>query len=84
MTRACRWQLVDINKETFIRITRIVRQQAMVDKLLSAVTLVAWGKGTTGGLWVLAGLEASCLSVVVNIVYNYPPFSLNITGTLGH
>jgi len=55
----------------------------VVDRLLGAVALVAGSKSTAGSLWEQAGLKAGSLRVVVDIIDNDAPFSLNILSTLG-
>jgi len=55
----------------------------VVDRLLGAVALVAGSKSTAGSLWEQAGLKTGSLRVVVDIIDNDAPFSLNILSTLG-
>lgn len=53
----------------------------MVDELLGAVALVAWCQRSAGSKRVEAGLKASCLSVVVNVVDDHPPFAFDVAGS---
>merc|ERR1719341_1293904 len=57
--------------------------EAVVDRLLGAVALVAWSKSTAGSLREQTGLEAGRLGVVVDIIDNDAPFALNILSTFG-
>lgn len=84
MAGTSRRQLVDVDEETLVGITGIVGEEAVVDRLLGAVTLVAGSKGAASSLREQTSLQTGRLGVVVNVVDNDTPLALHIQGTLGH
>ena len=80
MTRASGRQLVDVDKETLVRIARVEGQHAMVDVLLQAGALVARGQGAARSAGEEAGLDALGLRVVGDVLHDDAPFSFDVLG----
>jgi len=93
VARTSAGQLVCVNEETSVWVTRIYREHSVVDILLGTLGLVARGKKTTSRVWEETGLKTSGLGVVVvtisvslrDVLEDDSPVSFNIdsTGDLG-
>ena len=84
MTGTRRGQLVDVNEESLVRVTGIIWQHAVVHELLRAVALVARSQRATRCLWVLTRLQACSLRVVVHVIDDHTPLTLDVTSPFGH
>ena len=86
VARAGRWQLVGVNEETPVKVTRVDRDHPVVDILLGALGLIARGQEATGRVGCLTGLQPGGLGVVVvsvpvllrDVLQNDPPVALNV------
>jgi len=93
MARTSTGELVCINEESSVWITRVKGQHSVVDKLLGALGLVAGGQESAGTVGEQTGLQSGGLGVVVvtisisvrNVLENDSPVALNIdsAGDLG-
>ena len=83
MARASGRQLVDVDKETLVRITRVEGEHAVVDVLLQTGALVARSQSATSSTDKQTGLDTLSLSVVGDILDDDSPFSSNVLGTQG-
>ena len=89
MARTGTGQLVCIDEESSVWITRVHREHSVVDKLLGALGLVTGGKKTTGRVREETGLNTGGLGVVVvtisvslwDVLEDDSPVSLNIDST---
>jgi len=93
VTGAGTGELVGIDEEASVGITRVHAEHAVVDILLCALALVAGGKEAAGRVRVEASLKAGGLGVVVvaiavalrDVLQDDPPVALNVDspGDLG-
>jgi len=93
MARTSTGELVCINEESSVWITRVEGQHSVVDKLLGALGLVAGGQESAGAVGEQTGLQSGGLGVVVvtisisigNVLEDDSPVALNIdsAGDLG-
>lgn len=74
----------DVDEKTLVGITGIVGQHAVVDVLLGTFALVAGSEETTSGIGIQTGFEAGGLGIVVDIVDDDSPISVDVTGAFGH
>ena len=89
VARASRWELVGVDEEPSVWVTRVDRHHPVVDVLLGALALVAWSQETAGRVWSLASFQASSLSVVVmsitvffgDMLQNDSPVSFDVHGS---
>jgi len=86
-------ELVGVDEESSVWITRVHREHSVVDILLGALGLVAGGKETTGRVREKTGLKTSGLGIVIvtisislgDVLEDDSPVSFNIdcTSNLG-
>lgn len=81
VARTSRRQLVDVDEETFVGITRIEGEHSVIDILLHTGATVARGQSTTRGTREQAGLDTLGLRVVCDVLNNHAPFAVNIHRT---
>ena len=89
MAGASTGELVGVDEESSVWITRVHREHSVVDKLLGALGLVTGGKKTTGRVREETGLNTGGLGVVVvtisvslwDVLEDDSPVSLNIDST---
>ena len=78
--RAGRWQLVNVDEQTFAGIARVEGEHAVVDVLLEALAVVARGQSAASGFGEQAGLDALGLSVVSDFLDDDAPFAVDVLG----
>jgi len=93
VTGASAGQLVGVDEESSVRITRVHREHPVVDVLLCTLGLVAGGEESAGAVREQASLQSGGLGVVVvtvavalrDVLEDDPPVTLNIDspGDLG-
>ena len=89
MAGASTGELVGVDEESSVWITRVHREHSVVDILLGALGLVAGGKETTGRVGEKTGLKTSGLGIVIvtvsislgDVLEDDSPVSFNIDGT---
>jgi hypothetical protein len=83
VARTSRWQLVDVDEETLVRIAWVKGEHAVVHVLLQAGAFVARSQGTARGSSKQAGLDALGLSIVSDVLNDDSPFSIDVLSTQG-
>ena len=73
-------QTVDVDKQTLVRVTRVIGEHAVVDVLLRTLALVAGSQGAAGGLRMHARLQPSRLGIVVDLVDDHSPLACHVLG----
>jgi len=89
MTGTGTGKLVGVNEESSVGVTWINREHSVVDVLLGALALVAWGEESAGAVGVEAGLQPGGLSVVVvaisvafgDVLEDDSPVAFHVHGT---
>jgi len=83
VARTSRWQLVDVDEETLVRIAWVEGEHAVVDILLKAGALIARSQGAASGSSKQAGLDALGLSIVSDVLNDDSPFSIDVLSAQG-
>ena len=89
VARASTGELVGVDEESSVWVTRVNREHSVVDILLGTLGLIARGKETTGRVREETGLKTSGLGVVVvaiaislrDVLEDDSPVSFNIDST---
>jgi len=84
MARASRGKFENVNEQAFVGITGVVSQHPLVDILLRAFALIARRKKSARRIWCQTCFKAGGLGVVMRVVDNHPPVSVDVASTLGH
>ena len=80
VARAGRWQLVDVDEETPLRIARVEGEHAVVDVLLDAGAAIARSQCAASGFGEQTGLDALGLRVVMDVLDDNSPFAQDVGG----
>lgn len=83
MARAGRRELVDVDEEALLGITRVEGKHTVVNVLLDALAAVARSQCATGSASVKTRFNALSLSVVVDILDDHAPLAVYVAGTNG-
>ena len=83
VTRTSRRELVGIDEESLVSIARIEGEQATVDILLNALTVVARGQSAARSAGEKTSFDAFGLSVIGYILDNDAPLAFDVLGTDG-
>ena len=85
VARASRRQLEGIDEDTFVRVTGVEGEHAVVDVLLQALAVVARSKGTASGFGEEAGFDALGLGVSGPgvVLDNDAPFTISVLSAQG-
>ena len=79
--RAGRWQLVNVDEQTFAGIARVEGEHAVVDVLLEALAPVTWSQSAARSPRVIANLNALGLRVDIYILDDNSPFAFDVLGS---
>ena len=78
--RAGRWQLVNVDEQTFAGIARVEGEHAVVDVLLEALAPMTWSQSAARSPRVTANLNALGLRVDIYILDDNSPFAQDVGG----
>ena len=85
MTRASRWQLVNVDEDSLLRIAGIEGEHPLVNVFLETFAAETWGQSATRDTREQTSFDALSLGVTGpgDFLYNDTPFSFNIHSASG-
>jgi len=84
MARTSRRKFEDIDEKALVGITRIKSQHSFIDIFLSALALVTGSQKSASRIRSQASFQSGSLGVVMSVVDNDSPVSVNVSGTFRH
>ena len=84
MARASRREFENVDKKALVGVARIKSQHSFVHVLLRTFALVARGQQSAGRIGSQASFQSSGLSVIMSVVHNDSPISVNVSRAFRH